>query len=635
MKKNFKYAILSAIALVGAVSLTSCSSSDDVIDNPDFNPEDNTVKTQFTFSISKASSKSTTRQTSDIVQDVQTQASFRGMTKMSLIPFASSPGGGSNPLGPVIGPLSMKALSGEGSDPTFNNDDNNAVVYTNITVPTTTSHFLFYGQAKESGSKAVNGALTVAGLYGSEDSYIFTTPQNVTFTPVGIYNDQQSTAKTQVGTDVIALLNSLLSTTDNGEITGNKWSAYTDGTLEQAQLKDLYEAYIDLTTGSSYSVAAMLVDLYASLGGLTQTADGTNGKTMAAALRTAIAAGFDGEVTEANFKKSGYPGNLGLPDGAAKLTFNDTNEEFSLSADPNNTGNYPINPAGSITVTSYTDYVYPANLQYFVKSDIVTSAQQQSGNFDGKTTWAQCCALYNGTSVSATTKSVALTKEIQYGVGNLKIIVNKLLKEAENPTKYYDSKGEVIDLSETTPFTLTGVLVGGQGQVGWNFTPSAAGSMTIYDNQINSANLGTTTETSVGVPGAQNYTLGLETVDYDSDDQNSVISFALEFQNNTGKDFMGRDGLIPAGGKFYLAGNLDPSHPVEAVTGVRSVFKQDYMTTATITIAPGTLAGDGLSATGGFAEATNGVPDLRTPQSEVCFSINLQWTPGLQFNVEL
>ena len=631
MKKNFKYAILSAIALVGAVSLTSCSSSDDVIDNPDFNPEDNTVKTQFTFSISKASSKSTTRQTSDIVQDAQTQGSFRGMTKMSLIPFASSPGGGSNPLGPVIGPLSMRALSVEGSDPTFNNDDNNAVVYTNITVPTTTSHFLFYGQAKESGSKAVNGALTVAGLYGSEDSYIFTTPQNVTFTPVGIYNDQQNAEKTQVGTDVVALLNSLLSTTDNGETTGNKWSAYTSTPLVQAQLKDLYDAYIALPTGSSYSVAAMLVDLYASLGGLTQTADGTNGKTMAAALRTAIAAGFDGEVTEANFKKSGYPGNLGLPDGAAKLTFDSDNEEFVLSADPNS-GNYPVS---TITVSKYTDYVYPANLQYFVKSDIVTSAQQQSGNFDGKSTWAQCCELYNGTSVSATTKSVALKNEIQYGVGNLKIVVNKLRKETENPTKYYDSKGEVIDLSAETPFILTGVLVGGQGQVGWNFIPSAAGSMTIYDNQINSANLGTTTEIEAPVAGANNYTLGLETVDYETDAENSVVSFALELQNNTGKDFMGRDGLIPAGGKFYLAASLDPSHPSDGTSGVKSVFKQDYMTIATITIAPGVLGTGGLSATGGFAEATNGVPDLRTPQSEVCFSINLQWTPGLQFNVGL
>ena len=634
MKKNFKYAILSAIALVGAVSLTSCSSSDDVVENPDYNPVDNTVKTQFALSISKAgaTNPATTRQTGTIVQIAQNQGAFRGMSKMSLIPFGSAPGASSSALGPVIGPLTMDPLAAS-----FDNDDNNAVVYTNITVPTNTTHFLFYGQATEAEgtNNFDNGALTVSGLYGAtEGTYSFLNPSAITFTPVQIY-DESKTTQIAVGTNLIALLNSLLTATD-GAAEPKTWSQYTTNPL----LNDLYNKYIRLTTGSSYSVAAMLVDLYASLEGLAGTAAGSDGQAMAEALRTAIAAGFTGDVTENNITYAGYPGNLGMPDGAAKLTFA-TATGFSLAA--SNTGNYP---ASTITVTSYTDYVYPANLQYFVSSDIKTSAQQQSPNFDGKTSWDACTALYTaGNKVQSTTKSVALVNEIQYGVGNLNIIINKLKYDGMAATPiatYYDRNAEVIDVSSETPFVLTGVLVGGQGQVGWNFIPVAAGAKTIYDNVISAPSLKTTDETEA-VAGANNYTLGLETLASDVDATNCKIPFALELRNDTGKDFMGADGLIPAGGKFYLAGTLDPAS-VTVVNTQKSVFKQDYITTATITILEGTPEDkypegdpDGIYdyATGGFANATNGVPDLRTPQSEVCFSVNLTWTPGLNFSVDL
>ena len=46
MKKMFKFAFLSAIAFVGAVSFSACSSSDDMAEsnNPNFNPETNEVR---------------------------------------------------------------------------------------------------------------------------------------------------------------------------------------------------------------------------------------------------------------------------------------------------------------------------------------------------------------------------------------------------------------------------------------------------------------------------------------------------------------------------------------------------------------------------------------------------------------
>ena len=623
MKKMFKYASLGAIALVGAVSFSACSSSDEIVDNPDYNPVDNTVKTQIAFSLSKGgTNKATTRQTSEIVQDDLTgrHTGFRGMTKMSLIPFGGAINASSSPLGPVIGPLTMEANASS-----YNNTDNDAVVYTDIQVPNNTSHFLFYGQATDKTGTGIdnhdNGNLAVTGLYGATEGYSFTTPNNISFAPVSIYNSSNSDA-IAVGTSLINLLNSLLTTTDGGT-PPKKWSEYS--ATDNALLNGLYTNYIKLTTASSYSVAAMLVDLYESLDGLAKTAVGTVGKTMATNLRTAIEAGFTGTVAEANITAVGYPSNLGLPDGAARLAFDATNG-FSLAADPDQIGNFPT----GASIHSYNDYVYPANLQYFVNSDIKVSNVKQSNNFSGKTTWTTCTDLYtNGTAVTSSTKSIALTNEIQYGVGNLKTVVTALTSGAT----YYDRNAEPIDISSGTPFTLTGVLVGSQGQVGWNFVPATQGSKTIYDNKINSAPL------SASVP-ADNFTLGLETPETPatSDGTTGVVYIALELQNNTGKDFMGKDGLIPAGGKFYLAGKLDPSSVSTKPDGVKSVFKQDYLTTANITIAQGTpkdTNNDGIddTAEGGFAEATNVIPDLRTPQAEVCFSVNLEWKAGIVFNV--
>ena len=51
MKKLNYFAMMGAIALTGLVTFTACSSSEDAIEpNPDYNPETNTVKTEFSIS---------------------------------------------------------------------------------------------------------------------------------------------------------------------------------------------------------------------------------------------------------------------------------------------------------------------------------------------------------------------------------------------------------------------------------------------------------------------------------------------------------------------------------------------------------------------------------------------------------
>ena len=66
MKKLFNYALIGAIALTGSTMLTSCSSSDDAAaenNNPNYDPDTQTVYAQFVFNVSTGN-QATTRQSS-------------------------------------------------------------------------------------------------------------------------------------------------------------------------------------------------------------------------------------------------------------------------------------------------------------------------------------------------------------------------------------------------------------------------------------------------------------------------------------------------------------------------------------------------------------------------------------------
>ena len=91
---------------------------------------------------------------------------------------------------------------------------------------------------------------------------------------------------------------------------------------------------------------------------------------------------------------------------------------------------------------------------------------------------------------------------------------------------------------------------------------------------------------------------------------------ALEFLNNSGKAFRGNEGdLIPNGCKFYLVGKLEVNNP-------QKVFEQDKITTASFNIK--SLKG-----------AYNVVPDLRLPALELGLSVDLKWSEGEKFNVDI
>ena len=88
-----------------------------------------------------------------------------------------------------------------------------------------------------------------------------------------------------------------------------------------------------------------------------------------------------------------------------------------------------------------------------------------------------------------------------------------------------------------------------------------------------------------------------------------------------------------------MSGGLKPSEGTGYAGGTKDkVFIQDYHTDVTLTINNGTnidtTPNDGIVDTPkGFQAATNTIPDLRTPQFELCFSVDLTWDQGLQFSV--
>ncbi|MBR0246264.1 MAG: hypothetical protein IJQ61_07320, partial [Bacteroidales bacterium] len=124
-----------------------------------------------------------------------------------------------------------------------------------------------------------------------------------------------------------------------------------------------------------------------------------------------------------------------------------------------------------------------------------------------------------------------------------------------------------------------------------------------------------------------------------------TVYVALEFQNNSGRDFYGNCNLIRKEGYFYLIGALtapketsgtydkDVTWPADGYavippytsTGasqkIPRVFIQDYKTTATFKLGQYSLQ---------YAYLT--VPDLRATSMTLGLSVDIQWSTGLQYD---
>lgn len=609
--KYFKIASMGMLAMM----LAACSSDDEALTGEELTR--GVVKTEFNISVPPQAG---TRMSDAVTQSAGTVAAFRGMQNVTMIPFATNGEIASTDIRlgnnlTLITTGAVPAIQTNNTIASLNNNGTNSQYYKDVEVPIGTRSFLFYGVATDATATSpattqeVNGALTISGTEGN-------TPAGITADLVPIVTATETDA---MATALVEYLTAIANAKDTND-TNADWSLATN------MYNPLRNAFLNLNgttaspmAGSSADLQALVQDLY------TKLSDATN--TTATAIKTAIltkaTAATDGKLTfdsslgNTSNPTACYPSKIYLPDGAAVVLWNTTSNAFEVVTAAQNFG---------VNVAQLTKYVYPASLYYRANSQISiddenTHAEDYTAatttSWDRKTSDTEYDAnsllgkypTHQGV-VTVNTKSIAMEEQVQYAVGRFDV---KLKAAAAT---LVDGEDASIALG-TQNFPITGVIIGGQKQVDFEFKPVAtAAEYTIYDNQMATTSyLLTSTLTDDNLP-VVNRTLVLETAEAND----AVVKFAVEFQNNSGKAFVGKDGIIPNGCKFYLLGELDMSKLTNPT--VPSIFKQDYVTTVIATVQD-------------LKNAYNIIPDLRAPKLELGLSVNLEWQAGNVFTTEM
>ena len=608
--KNFsKYFLMGTVALSGMTAFTACSSENEPSAevNPTFNGS--TVKTQFALNLPYAATG--TRQSADVAQQ---NNNFRGIQDMRLLPFTGAVAAGQTSASLIKLGFNSDAFQSDA-------EAQGRYIYRDVEIPVGTTNFVFYGKAKGDyasvDNKFTNGYLAEEGLSGTTvalDAVKF----KLEAPNSGI---DLSTAAAGEDASYNKVLKALQTVTDTKVTVGENTIAWTNVTVPASGKPDyaklnhankLWEAFKKLKAGSAASVSEALNRLDESVGVEGATATTADGEGLLQTLKTNIA------KAKTMLTGNTFPADFNLPDGAVQVKLSETGNKWSFESPEVQVGNAKIN---------YANIAYPAALYYTVNTPVKANDKASTGSLDDmwpkKEDWTQDKAAWTGwgSQVVNSTRTIALEKPIQYGVANLMTTV-KLDKANLND----DAKvkvGQVADqnIDVNGKLKLTGVLVGGQPQyVGWDFkAPASIASFdyTVYDNKIDASVEDLTTAQS-----KPNYTLVLD--NYKAV-QNDVVYVVLEFVNNTGVDFYGKDGMVPKNGKFYLVGKLDKA----ATTGVTNtknvdhIFVQDHTTVANFTIKD-------------LKDAYNTIPDLRSTSVSVGLAVNLTWEDGIVFdNVEI
>lgn len=598
MKKLSSFFLMGTVALAGLGVMSSCS-SDDLGNDSTTNPgETKAVKTQFALNIPRANGG--TRMSGD---NAQANKNFLGMEDIRMYSFKGEPTASSTSTATFTLANIASGISETAS----------SKIYSDVSVPVGTTHFLFYAHAPQGTTDAKKFELGVLD---------FTAPTTDATATNGISAALVAVKKEDTASPA-ALLGIL-----NGVAGVNGWATAADGT----ELNKLYTKYTSAKAGSANSIRLTLQSLYNNLGGIVTGAN-ADAQTVANAIRAKIAESFtattgtDGYVTLA-YKATGdvskYPNNINLPDGAVQLTFG-TDKQFAYAATSNLTGIQNLNAS---------KICFPASIYYFQSSDLAATAKELETNQWPTTTtnWTAATApwlkdatnLADGwtASVQPTTRSIAMRQNINYGVANLATTVKCGAASLPDNTDLTVTDPSEFAGTVTVPdagFTVTGLLIGGQPtKVGFDFQPTSDAEyvQTVYDKNLNGI------VAMNGVASTPNYTIVLPNDKGRGVADQNKVNVAIELTNNSGVAFRGQDGIIPDGGKFYLVGQLAPKD--QKVTGVENpaVFMSDYMTTLKLTITS-------------LKSAYNTIPDLRSTKLQLGLSVDLDWQAGLQFDVEI
>ena len=605
MKKFRFFSFASAMLLASAAGMISCS-SDSIEPTGGSGATGQVVKTQFYINIPyKGDNGSVSTRMTDV--NTQNTGNFLGMVNTQMYAFKGDPGSTGNTT-------SVKAISIGNAAEAASKDEWRSV-YRDIAIPVGTKNLLLYARAdKKSNTNFQAGYLSNPYASTTADA---TELSALNFALTEVNKDKDFSTE---GADILTALNLVANTsvTKPGTTTTVKWSEIDNSDLgtanERSALKERYNKFIALTSGSAKSVQLLIENLKKVINGITGVEDD---KLMANAIVTNCTTALS------NLENKDFPRNLNLPDGVAKVKWNDINKAFEY-----------VNVNSTVSTGNLIDYTtitYPSELAYYVSSPVKVSDNEITAVKDlpKYDKWIGNTADWTGygDAVESSTRFVALQKPVLYGVASLKSTVkcasNTLIDNAKDKGQYESDNSIAVD---DTSFPITGILIGGQPkQVAWNF--EAANTVTtnefkytIYDCDMNKgANL-TAAVTGTAEP---NYTLVLDNKDNSATSQNKVY-ITIELENNA-SDFFGADGLIPKGSKFYMVGELDPyASGITQPTGktLDHVFVKDHTTIANFTIQ-------------NLKKAYNHIPDMRSSKINVGLAVDLDWKSGITFDVDI
>lgn len=614
MKRFQLFSLASAMLLASAAGFTSCS-SDSIEPTDGSGATGQVVKTQFAINIPYGGNSSTnqakkvTRMTDEMTQ--QSGKPFRGISDIVLLTFNGNPS--------TAGNTEATRIIEIGTDANAYAHDEYSKLYRDIEIPVGTNHILFYGRAtRKSGDTDFQaGKITDVGTKTTEKVL---TNLSHELTPIN------STADFTTDTEAAKIINALndiakAKVTDGKDYT---WAAIGNETTlpswltenEKKFLAARYNEFTKLKAGSKTSVVEFIKNLKTALVGET-------GEPTIPAERKLTKEIYDKcEAALVDISSIDFPGKFNLPDGVASLSWIEGESKFAYNA-PNNV---IIGTGNSI---NYQKICYPAELSYFVNTTTMVSDKDMSNlsEFPTCNDWIQNTQTawnaktnFTENAVANTTKTVGLKDPVQYSVAVLKSTVRCDAATLEDNAKQIGGSNTDQQIPVPTDgFKVTGILIGGQpASVDWKYDPVSTESFanTIYDKKMNGSMVAKN-ETSAS---NANYTL---VFDNKKSDTQSPVYVTIELENNSDKNFYGKDGIILKGAKFYLVGQLDPKQTgLTNPNSVNRVFVQDYVTTANFKIKD-------------LKSAYNCIPDLRTSGINVGLAVDLDWKSGITFDVDI
>lgn len=557
MKKGLLW---SGSLLMTAVMFSACSNEDK--EPAQISGEGDAVKTSFTFSVPRASVKRSTS------ANAQADGSFKGLTILGLYPFTHLTDDYVAESSTATGAVQ---LIGQNLGTT---EGNATKTFTDVALPTGDIAFLFYGQEDVAAGK-VALSQSAGAVY---------TPADITFSLNNILADATNDVAFKTLFEAIEGLNTVLDAQIGAAADPLK--------VELTALKTDWHKFTSASNANLGLAFTFLTDAVAALEeGAAKTALSEQVTQMTSAL------------------EAGYP--YGLPEG----TFVLKEGEVRLSGDE-------VTGLDNIIAAAKARYMKPAALTYYANAYPVDYSNTNAASLQWDKTAGTINAAGSGinaarTQISPSTTKIALNKTINYGVGRLDvapvfIAAGGVMETANDP----DGNMTPVSVNNNS-FELTGVLVGNlPTKLDWELNPSGEFGATVFDTEVEKSAVSVFPNAASATYDKCSYIILPATTGLKALGKNATI--ALQFKNK-GAQFYGKDGIVPAGGTFYIAGQLSQNGTSDVM---EDAIKKDFYTTAKLRIVT-------------LKNATNTVPDIVNPTLELSMYVDLEWQEGVIFDQEL